>query len=172
MIRPVALGLLGLVAVAPLAGCGAERLSSLPVQAPSRQITATPSPATAAAASTEAAVPPARGGAAPPPRRPEPVPPPVVGSTPPQSPASCLDAYDLDLTDDAVAVPPSLCFLAGGVLLLRGVEAGAVTVEPAEPGDTPYEAGVQRVIFRRPGTVTVTFPRGEQTHTITVEVRA
>ena len=58
--RVVALGVLGLVTVAPLAGCGPERLSSLPVQAPDREVTATASLGALAPPSSAAAVPPAR----------------------------------------------------------------------------------------------------------------
>src|SRR5688572_11719355 len=103
-----------------MAGCGPERLSSLPVQAPDREVAATASLAAIAPPSSEAAVPPARGGAPPPPPRPPD--PPVVESTPPPSPtSSCWDAYRVDLTGDELDLPTPSCFQPGGVLRLEGV---------------------------------------------------
>jgi hypothetical protein len=169
--RRVALGVLGVVAIAPVAGCGPERLSSLPVQAPGREVTATPSLAATAPPTTEVAVPPAGGGAPPRRKRPRPIEPPAVESTPPPGP-SCENARDFDLTDEALELPGAMCFQIGGVLKLHGVEAGVVSAEPAELVDTQWEGGVQSVVFRDPGTVSVTVPRGEQTHTILVEVIA
>jgi hypothetical protein len=66
--RLAALGALALVTVLPLAGCGPEQLSSLPIQAPGTQATAAPSPTVAtmtSRAATAPANPPARKPAAP-----------------------------------------------------------------------------------------------------------
>jgi hypothetical protein len=167
--RLAALGLLGLATIVPVAGCGPERLSSLPVQAPARQVTATPS-AAASASSSRAPVAPPQPAPAPPPVPPRPPNPPVAPT--PTGP-SCPDpvaSAELDVTDSDL--PVEMCFQTGGVLRLNGVEAGAATVEPGDNVGRSWEASIQRFTFRAPGVVTVGFPRGEGTHTITVVVSA
>jgi hypothetical protein len=169
--RLAALGLLGLATIVPVAGCGPERLSSLPVQAPARQVTATPS-AAASASSSRAPVAPPQPPPAPPPVRPPPPDPPVAPT--PTGP-SCPDPVpsdDVDLTDSESDLPEWMCFQTGGVLRLNGIGAGAATAEPSDLVDPSWEADVQRYTFRAPGVVTVGFPRGEGTHTITVVVNA
>jgi hypothetical protein len=78
--------------------------------------------------------------------------------------------YDLDLRETELALVRSMCFHVGAILRLQGIGPGLVTAEPESLVTRSYEAGVQDIRFVRPGTVTVTIPQEEQTHTITVVV--
>ncbi|GIJ79637.1 hypothetical protein SAMN05443287_101803 [Micromonospora phaseoli] len=84
----------------------------------------------------------------------------------------CLGAvrYELVLTDPG-PMPSSLCFATGGVLRIRNIGPGEVTVDREELVDSHYEAGVVDLRFVRTGTVDVFIPREPDTHVITVVVR-
>jgi hypothetical protein len=120
-------------------------------------------------------------------RAPVVVPPPPVGSTEttsigptvtptttptPPSPAPCYGADPVDVDVPATDLEPleSMCFTAGGVLRLLNIGPGLVTAEPASLVDRTDEGGVVDIRFLSPGTVTVTVPKNERTHTITVSV--
>ncbi|MEJ3744872.1 hypothetical protein WEI85_16445 [Actinomycetes bacterium KLBMP 9797] len=177
--RLALLGTFPLIAVAPVAACGGEPVSPLPVRSPPASGTGTPSgsgagtPSQTAPPTSGVAMPPVH---APPSRRN----PPVERSssqpqtTPPtaQTP-SCMGAirYDVDLQNTELALLPSLCFAVGAVLRLQGIGPGLVTVEPTSLHSQSYAGGVVDIRFIRTGTATVTIPQEEQTHTITVVIR-
>ncbi|WP_216592532.1 hypothetical protein [Verrucosispora sioxanthis] len=85
---------------------------------------------------------------------------------------SCLGAvrYELPLSDPG-PLPSSLCFATGGVLRLRDIGPGEVTVDREDLVDSNYEAGVVDLRFLRTGTVDVFIPREAGTHVLTVVVR-
>jgi hypothetical protein len=158
-----------------VAGCAPERLSSLPVQAPAGQVTATPvaSPSGTIAASPTgpAIVPPGRPAA--PPGRSPPVTTPTAEPTQAGSATpTCRGAvrHEVDLSNNE-RLDTWMCFQTGGVLRLRGIGPGLVTADPPEPFvDLNYAAAVQDIAFLRPGTVTLTITRDERIDTITVVV--
>ncbi|MEH1125354.1 hypothetical protein [Micromonospora sp. CPCC 206061] len=164
-----------------VAGCGPERLSSLPVQAPVGQVTATPGGTPVASSSGTAVTSPsgpavARPGRPPaPPRRSPPV---TTGTAEPTQGGSatptCRGAvrHDVDLSSNEVGPDRWMCFHTGGVLRLQGIGPGLVKAEPPELVDVNYAAAVHDIAFLHPGTVTVTITRDERIDEITVVVRA
>ncbi|MGK5443701.1 hypothetical protein ACSNN7_18035 [Micromonospora sp. URMC 105] len=112
------------------------------------------------------------------PRPPVPVPPAPTRSrgtrTPSPSPRSsaCLGPvrYDLDLAETEVALLKSLCLAAGGVLRIKGIGPGEVSVDREDLVSRNYEAGVVDIRFLRAGTVGVTIPQGGESHTVAVVV--
>jgi hypothetical protein len=155
-------GTLALIAVAPVAACGSDPVSPLPIQAPS-------APGTAAPSQTPPSNAPPQGHNPPVVQRP-----PTTKAPRPTSPtSSCLGAvrYDIDLHNTELALLRSMCFATGGVLRLQSIGPGLVTVEPASLVSHYYEAGVVDIRFLRRGTVTVTIPQEQQTYTFTVVIR-
>ena len=166
--RIAVVGALALIAAAPLAACGADELSPLPVQAaaPAGTASALPSTTTRPGSSPpRVAAPPAAGKPAHSTTRP--TRPPTTKPT-----STCYGAvrYDLDLQNTELALVRAMCFRVGGVLRLQGIGPGLVTAEPASLVSQNYEAGVVDLRFVRTGTVTVSIPQDEQTYTITVVV--
>jgi hypothetical protein len=178
-IRPLAaVGVLALIALAPVAACAGEPLNPIPVQAAgaeSAEPTGRPPGRPSTPAST-AHSPPGAGEptAARQPVRKQPVRTATTTTTTKGSepPSSCHGAvqYDVDLQNTELALMTSMCFRAGAVLRLQGIGPGLVTSTPASLRSQSYEAGVVDIRFIRPGTVTVTIPQEEQTYTITVVV--
>jgi hypothetical protein len=165
--RIAVVGALALMAAAPLAACGADTLSPLPVQAaaPATTVSAPPSAATRPGSSPpRVAAPPAAGNPA---HTTKPTRPPTTKPT-----STCYGAvrHDLDLRSTELALVRSMCFRVGGVLRLQGIGPGLVTAEPASLVSQNYEAGVVDLRFVRTGTVTVSIPQDQQTYTITVVV--
>jgi hypothetical protein len=173
-IRPLAtVGVLALIALAPLAACAGEPLNPIPAQAASAEPAATtdrpsgrPSTSASPAHSPPGTVEPTTA------RQPVRKPPVRTTTTESKPPSSCHGAirYDLDLQNTELALIESMCFRAGAVLRLQGIGPGLVTSSPASLRSQSYEAGVVDIRFLRPGTVTVTIPQEEQTYTITVVV--
>ncbi|GIJ33611.1 hypothetical protein ACIBQ2_15680 [Micromonospora sediminimaris] len=177
--RPTALAL-AVVLVAGAAGCADEPVAPLPVRPPVP--TTAPPPVPTSPPSTR----PSETPVVPPPAvvtvpsaRPTPAPraPTPQRSTRNPSPTAtlseaCLGAvrYELPLSDPG-PLPSSLCFATGGVLRLRGIGPGEVTVDREDLVDSQYEAGVVDLRFVRSGTVDVFVPREAGTHVITVVVR-
>ncbi|MGN9813025.1 hypothetical protein ACTMSW_27190 [Micromonospora sp. BQ11] len=168
-----------LALLAGVAACGDAPVAPLPVQPPapstatpggSATVTAPtpPSPAPPTAATTTATTrrPPASGAPIRTPRR----------STPPPSPTTLPDAclgavrYDLVLAETELALVRSLCFATGGVLRIRGIGPGEVTVDREDLVSRSYEAGVVDIRFVRVGTVVVTIPQNGTAYPITVVV--
>jgi hypothetical protein len=167
-------GVLALIALAPVAACAGEPLNPIPVQAAgaeSAEPTGRPPGRPSTSASTAHSPPGTVGStAARQPVRKQPVRTTTTkGSKPP---SSCHGAvrYDVDLQNTELALLQSMCFRAGGVLRLQGIGPGLVTSTPVSMRSQSYEAGVVDIRFIRPGTVTVTIPQEEQTYTITVVV--
>ncbi|MFG2168128.1 hypothetical protein [Micromonospora chersina] len=150
--------------------CAGRPVSPLPVRPP------TPASTVGAAASPTSASPaPERPTATPPSRSPAPTRsrtarPPASAST--ALPSACLGAvrYDLVLAETELALLKSLCFATGGVLRIRGIGPGLVTVDRADLVSRSYEAGVVDIRFVRTGTVVVTIPQDGRTYPITVVV--
>ncbi|BCJ57299.1 hypothetical protein Jiend_07210 [Micromonospora endophytica] len=92
--------------------------------------------------------------------------------TPTTASSTCLGAvrYELELAGGG-PLPSSLCFATGGVLRIRSIGPGEVTVDREELVDSHYEAGVVDLRFVRTGTVDVFIPRPDGTHVLTVVVR-
>ncbi|MBB5480418.1 hypothetical protein HNR20_004923 [Micromonospora parathelypteridis] len=172
------------MAAVAVAACGADAVAPLPVQPPGpsgppgpSRPPATPS-ATPAPAGSPSRPPPTSGHpiAAPPaptsargtPHRPAPAPTTPTGPT-----TSCQGAvrYDLPLAETELELLRSLCFATGAVLRIQGIGPGLVTVDRPELVSQQYEAGVVDIRFVRPGTVDVTIPQQDRSHTITVVVR-
>jgi hypothetical protein len=78
--------------------------------------------------------------------------------------------YDIDVPETELELVPSLCFHTGGVLRLQNIGPGLVTVDPEALVSRSYEAGVHDIRFVRAGTVTVTIPKDDRVHEITVVV--
>ncbi len=157
-----------LVALGMAAGCGGARIAvmPLPVETVAPTTTATgPAPTSAAPSTTTAGRPPPR-----PPRSRPGTPTPTPTPTPTRD-ASCLDPvrYELKLAETE-NLPETMCFTAGGILRLQGIEPGLVTVDPESLASSSYEAGGVDIVFLRPGTVEVTVPRADRVDTITVVV--
>jgi hypothetical protein len=172
-------GALALIAALPLSACGSPSVSPRPVQAAENEPAATASRSPAVSPSTSARtttstpdgdrLKPARTKAAEPTRtrtttRPAPA------STEPTG--TCYGAVrrEIDLQNTELALIRSMCFHTGGVLRLQKIGPGLVTATPESLVSQSYEAAVVDVRFVRAGTVTVTIPMDEQTHTITVVV--
>jgi hypothetical protein len=156
------------MAAAPLAACGADPLSPLPVQAAAPATTASAPPSTVARPGNS----PPRVAASPAAGNPghtttKPAQPPTTKPT-----STCYGAvrHDLDLQNTELALVRAMCFRVGGVLRLQGIGPGLVTAEPASLVSQNYEAGVVDLRFVRTGTVTVSIPQDEQTYPITVVV--
>ncbi|GIM89675.1 hypothetical protein [Paractinoplanes toevensis] len=169
--RIAATGALALIAAIPLAACGGPAVSPRPAEAATPRTPTAPPSASAEAVSP--AVTTTRPAAPPKTRTVEPgrtTTRPKPTST--RSTGSCLGAvrYDLDLNNTVLDLVKSMCFHTGGVLRLQGTGPGLVTATPESLRSKSYEGGVEDIRFLRPGTVTVTIPRDEQTYTIEVVV--
>ena len=174
--RTAVAGAFALLAAAPLAACGNDALTPLPVQsagpasATTTGTTPAPAPSPSAASTTAATTPPtsARPGTSPP-RTPKAH---TTTRKPPRPTTACYGAvrHDLDLRNTELALIKSMCFRAGGVLRLQGIGPGLVTADPQSLVSQNYEAGVVDLRFLRPGTVVVSIPQEEQTYKITVVV--
>jgi hypothetical protein len=171
-----AIGALALIVIAPVAGCGADALTPLPVDDSSAQPAVSASQAPAVQPSISAAT------DSSPPRIAEPAAPKPVRTTtkasppgpqPSHSSSTCYGAvrHDLDLQNTVLELQKSMCFHTGGVLRLQGIGPGLVTATPESLVSGSYEAGVVDLRFIRAGTVTVTIPQNDQNHIITVVVR-
>ena len=86
------------------------------------------------------------------------------------SPA-CLGAVRFEIGTQEELQPSSLCFHVGGVLRVTDAGPGEVRATPASRASGNYAAGVTDVRFVRSGTVTVTYPHGGGTWTVTVVVK-
>jgi len=170
--RTAVAGAFALMAAAPLAACGNDALTPLPVQttAPATAATTTSTAPSATPTSARPGNSPPRVTTTPTTRKP---PPPRPTTRPTRTPTTaCYGAvrHDLDLHNTELALIKSMCFRAGGVLRLQGIGPGLVKAEPASLVSSNYEGGVVDLRFVRPGTVTVTIPQDEQVYTITVVV--
>ncbi|MFG1871093.1 hypothetical protein [Micromonospora arborensis] len=175
------------MAAVAVAACGADAVAPLPVQPPAPAQPPGPSepsgpsraPTTPTAPTGSPSRPPPTSGppiAAPPaptsarstPRRPAP-----ASTTPTGPTTSCQGAvrYDLPLAETELELLRSLCFATGAVLRIQGIGPGLVTVDRPDLVSQQYEAGVVDIRFVRPGTVDVTIPQQDRSHTITVVVR-
>jgi hypothetical protein len=167
--RVAATAALALMAAAPLAACGADSVSPLPVQAAeTTAVPASPLPSPTPSASAVSATP--RSS---PTVRPRPTKTKVKATKPtPKATSTCYGAvrHDIDLQNTELALIRSMCFHTGGVLRLKGIGPGLVTATPESLVDQNYEGGVVDLRFLRAGTVTVKIPQEEQTYTITVVV--
>ncbi|MCP3781901.1 hypothetical protein NLX85_00760 [Micromonospora sp. A3M-1-15] len=164
-----------LAALAVLAGapaCADRSVSPLPVRpaTPAASTVGAAGPPTTAAAGTSTVTRPGRSPAPPPPTRSRTARPTPSAST--ALPSACLGAvrYDLVLAETELALVPSLCFATGGVLRIRGIGPGLVTVDRADLVSRSYEAGVVDIRFVLAGTVVVTIPQDGRTYPITVVV--
>ncbi|MEV1314633.1 hypothetical protein AB0J14_00960 [Micromonospora arborensis] len=180
-LRRLGAGVVVLVAAVAVAACGTDAVAPLPAQPPgpsSPPPTLSAAPTTPAPTGTPSRPPPTSGRpiAAPPapssargtPHRPAPA------STRPTGPTtSCQGAvrYDLPLAETELELLRSLCFATGAVLRIQGIGPGLVTVDRPGLVSQQYEAGVVDIRFVRPGTVDVTIPQQDRSHTITVVVR-
>ncbi|MFC0033731.1 hypothetical protein ACFFMM_29840 [Micromonospora chaiyaphumensis] len=168
--RAAALAALAVLGAVP--GCADRPVSPLPVRPP------TPAATTvgAAAPPTTAGPAPAPSTAAPPTRSPAPTrsrtPRPTPSSASAALPGACLGAvrYDLVLAETELALLKSLCLATGGVLRIRGIGPGQVTVDREDLVSRSYEAGVVDIRFVRAGTVVVTIPQEGRAYPITVVV--
>jgi hypothetical protein len=163
-----------------VAGCGPERLSSLPVHSPVRPVNAAPSGAAVASPSGSAVASPGGPATVRPGRPPAPPghsSPAATATAEPTQDGSATptcrgaDRHDVDLSENE-RLDTWMCFQTGGVLRLQGIGPGLVTADPRELVDMNYEAAVQDIAFLRPGTVTVTITRDERIDEITVVVKA
>ncbi|NES30379.1 hypothetical protein GCE86_04765 [Micromonospora terminaliae] len=150
-------------------GCAGRPVSPLPVRPP------TPAASTVGAAAPPTSTAPETSTATPPSRSPAPTRSRTPRATPPASaalPSACLEAvrYDLVLAETELALLKSLCFATGGVLRIRGIGPGLVTVDREDLVSRSYEAGVVDIRFVRTGTVVVTIPQDGRTYRITVVV--
>ncbi|MEU8069771.1 MULTISPECIES: hypothetical protein [unclassified Micromonospora] len=129
----------------------------------------TPAPpgSTPAPSSSRPAVPRTRPRPPAAPRTTKPAPP--VRTT---APAACFGPvrHDLILAETELALVRSLCFAAGGILRIRGIGPGEVTVDREDLASQSYEAGVVDIRFVRTGTVVVTIPQDGRAYPITVVV--
>ncbi|MEW2332714.1 hypothetical protein AB0880_33585 [Micromonospora chersina] len=148
--------------------CADRSVSPLPVRPP------TPATSTVGAAASPTSAAPGTSTATPPRRSPAPPRSRTARPTPSTStaPSACLGAvrYDLVLAETELALLKSLCFATGGVLRIRGIGPGLVTVDRADLVSRDYEAGVVDIRFVRTGTVVVTIPQDGRTYPITVVV--
>jgi hypothetical protein len=158
-----------------VAACGAEPLSSLPVQQAAPEPSAAAGPVTAQPSVPAGTPRPSRSrvpGTTPTSVRPHTAtsssPAPPVTSSPP----TCYGAvrHEIHLQETELDLITSMCFHTGGVLRLRNIGPGLVTATPTELVSPSYEAAVVDLRFVRPGTVEVAIPQDDRTHTITVVV--
>ncbi|MEU4474688.1 hypothetical protein [Micromonospora sp. NPDC023888] len=167
-------------ATVAVTACGTDAVSPLPVQpgSPSPSVstgTTTPTPPATPGPTGSPSRPPPTAG------RPVPTPPtptrtrgtPRTTPPPTAAPPACQGAvrYDLPLAETELSLLRSLCFATGAVLRIQGIGPGLVTVDRPDLVAQHYEAGVVDIRFVRPGTVDVTIPQEDRTHTITVVVR-
>ncbi|SCL54330.1 hypothetical protein [Micromonospora chersina] len=165
-----------LAVLAVLAGtpaCADRPVSPLPVRPPAPAAStadAAAPPTTAAVPETSTGTRPSRSPTPPPPTRSRTARPAAPAST--ALPSACLGAvrYDLVLAETELALLKSLCFATGGVLRIRGIGPGLVTVDRPDLVSRSYEAGVVDIRFVRAGTVVVTIPQDGRTYPITVVV--
>ncbi|MFG1660282.1 hypothetical protein ACGFIY_27445 [Micromonospora chersina] len=164
-----------LATLAVLAGtpaCADRPVSPLPVRppAPAASTVGAAPPPTTTVPGTSTGTRPSRSPAPSPPTRSRTVRPRASAST--ALPSACLGAvrYDLVLAETELALLKSLCFATGGVLRIRGIGPGLVTVDRADLVSRSYEAGVVDIRFVRAGTVVVTIPQDGRTYPITVVV--
>ncbi|MFG2168126.1 hypothetical protein [Micromonospora chersina] len=167
---PAAPALAALAVLAGTPACADRPVSPLPVRPPASTVGAAAPPTTAAAPETSTGTRPSRNPAPSPPARSRTVRPAAPAST--ALPSACLGAvrYDLVLAETELALLKSLCFATGGVLRIRGIGPGLVTVDRADLVSRSYEAGVVDIRFVRTGTVVVTIPQDGRTYPITVVV--
>ncbi|MET8835202.1 hypothetical protein ABZV78_14980 [Micromonospora sp. NPDC004540] len=163
--RAAALTTLAVLAVLiGVPACVDRPLSPLPVRPPSpaASTVATAPPTTAPGPST--ATPPSRSSAPSASTR--------SRTARPTPPSACLGPvrYDLVLAETELALLKSLCLATGGVLRIRGIGPGLVTVDRTDLVSRSYEAGVVDIRFVRTGTVVVTIPQNGRTYPITVVV--
>jgi hypothetical protein len=178
--RTTVLGAFVLMAAAPLAACGADSLSPLPVRATqSAPVTTAPAPVATSAGTSPSSTATRPGNSPPTVAAPASTGKPAHTTTRPTTrppttrpTGTCYGAvrHDLDLQNTELALIKSMCFHVGGVLRLKGIGPGLVTAQPASLVSQNYEAGVVDLRFVRTGTVTVSIPQEEQTYTITVVV--
>ncbi|MGV9809908.1 hypothetical protein [Micromonospora chersina] len=160
--------LTALVVLLGTSACADRPVSPLPVRPPApaaSTVGAAAPPTTAATVETSTGTRPSRSPA---PTRSRTVRPPASTALP----SACLGAvrYDLVLAETELALLKSLCFATGGVLRIRGIGPGLVTVDRADLVSRSYEAGVVDIRFVRAGTVVVTIPQDGRTYPITVVV--
>ncbi|MFI7330634.1 hypothetical protein [Micromonospora aurantiaca (nom. illeg.)] len=173
-----------LVALAGTPACADRPVSPLPVQ-PAVTSAVAAAPPTAATSPGPTPAPLGTGTPAPEPsgatptstrtRSRPPVTPRTTRPTPSvrtTAPAACFGPvrYDLVLAETELALLKSLCFAAGGILRIRGIGPGEVTVDREDLVSHSYEAGVVDIRFVRTGTVVVTIPQDGRTYPITVVV--
>lgn len=157
------------VAVGGSGGCTAAPVSPLPAQPPAPSVSPPSQPPSTAALGTPTA---ALGTASA--ARPRPVVrTPRTRSAEPTASSSCLGAVrrELDLRTTELSLVQSMCFSVGGVLSVRGIGPGEISIEPDNLVSGFYEGGVTVVRFVRPGTVTVSIPENGRRHEIVVVVR-
>ncbi|MFI6330420.1 hypothetical protein ACIBBG_19215 [Micromonospora chersina] len=171
--RRAALALAALAVLAGAPACADRPVSPLPVRPPApaaSTVDAAAPPTTAAVPETPTGTRPSRSPAPPPPTRSRTARPTAPAST--ALPSACLGAvrYDLVLAETELALLKSLCFATGGMLRIRGIGPGQVTVDRPDLVSRSYEAGVVDIRFVRAGTVVVTIPQDGRTYPITVVV--
>jgi hypothetical protein len=105
--------------------------------------------------------------------RPAPVPSATAAGPARATPASpaCLGAVRFEIGTQEELQPSSLCFHVGGVLRVTDAGPGEVRAAPASRASRSYAAGVTDVRFVRSGAVTVSYPHGGATWTVTVVVK-
>ncbi|MET8911603.1 hypothetical protein [Micromonospora sp. NPDC004551] len=168
---PGAAALAALAVLSGVPGCADRPVSPLPVRPPAPAATtvgaAAPPTTAAPAPAPSTAAPPGRSPAPPRSRTARP-----TASTSAALPSACLGAvrYDLVLADTELALLKSLCFATGGVLRIRGIGPGQVTVDREDLVSRSYEAGVVDIRFLRTGTVVVTIPQDGRAYPVTVVV--
>lgn len=171
-------GVVAVVGLAPVAGCGGAPVSPLPVQRPSASPDDSPEPPPSAPAAAPTAAPtgtPATGRsptAAPRPRTTTGRPRPTASPSGSDRPSSCLGAvrYEVDTQEPEMSMLTSLCVAPGAVLRIRNIGPGEIETDPDDLVSGQYEAGVVDIRFLRRGTVTVRIPGNTRTHTVTVVV--
>ncbi|MET8835200.1 hypothetical protein ABZV78_14970 [Micromonospora sp. NPDC004540] len=171
--RRAAPALAVLAVLAGASACADRPVSPLPVRPPApaaSTVGAAAPPTTATAPGPSTATPSSRSPAPPAPTRSRTARPAASAST--ALPSACLGAvrYDLVLAETELALVKSLCFATGGVLRIRGIGPGLVTVDRTDLVSRSYEAGVVDIRFVRTGTVVVTIPQNGRTYPITVVV--
>lgn len=97
---------------------------------------------------------------------------PAGPSHPAPASSACLGAVRFEIGTSEELQPSSLCFHTGGVLRVTDAGPGEVRATPASRASSNYAAGVTDVRFLRSGTVTVTYPHGSGTWTVTVVVKS
>ncbi|MEV8505174.1 hypothetical protein AB0368_10145 [Actinoplanes sp. NPDC051475] len=83
---------------------------------------------------------------------------------------ACLGAVETALDAQEQPLPPSLCISVGGLLRLRHLGPGLLDAVPESLVRGFYGGGVHAIQFVRPGTVTLSFPQGEDDRTVELTV--